>query len=82
MTMDLAGKKNGFDIAGAKVIVSPVWAADAPVLKELNTTVVLPNELAENQLDILRQGAHRCPIHNSLRTTTETSLAFKVEQKV
>lgn len=82
MAMDLASRKNGFDIAGAKVIVAPVWAADEPVLEELNTTVVLPNELAEDQLDILRQGAHHCPIHNSLRDTTETSLAFKVEQKV
>lgn len=82
MAMDLAGKKNGFDIAGAKVIVSSVWAADAPVLEKLNTTVVLPHELAEDQLDILRQGAHHCPIHNSLRETTETSLAFTVEQTV
>ncbi|UCD49476.1 MAG: OsmC family protein [Phycisphaerales bacterium] len=82
MTMDMAGRKHGFDIAGARVIVSPVWAEDKPVLAQLNTTVVLPGELAEDQLDVLRQGAHRCPIHNSLRETTETSLDFKVEQKV
>ena len=82
MAMDIAGKKNGFDIAGAKVLVSPVWAQDAPVLEKLNTTVVLPRPLAEDQREVLRQGAHRCPIHNSLRPETETSLAFKVEQRV
>ena len=82
MAMDLAGKRNGFDIAGAKVIVSPVWAEDVPVLAKLNTTLVLPRELAEDQLEVLRKGAHNCPIHNSLRAETETSLAFTVEQKV
>jgi len=82
MAMDLAAKKHGFDIAGARVIVSSVWAADAPVLERLDTTLVLPCELAEDQLDILRQGTHNCPIHNSLRETAETSVAFKVAQTV
>ena len=78
MTMDMAGKRNGLNIAGSKVIVSAVWAEDKSLLTEINTTVVLPNQFAEEQLDVLRKGAHNCPIHNSLRPEVKTTLTFEV----
>lgn len=78
MTMDIAAKKNGFDIAGAKLVVSPVWAEDKPLLTEVNATAVLPAQLSQEQIDILRKGAHNCPIHNSLRPEVKTSLSFEV----
>lgn len=78
MTMDMAGKRNGLNIAGSKVIVSTVWGGDKSLLTEVNTTVFLPNQFAEDQLDVLRKGAHNCPIHNSLRPDVETTLSFKV----
>ena len=77
MAIDVAGKRNGLDIAGAEVKVSAVWAADKPLLREVNTTLVLPNRPAEEQLDVLRKGVHNCPIHNSLRGDVKTSLAFE-----
>jgi hypothetical protein len=42
MATDIAAKKAGFDIAGAKITVSPVWAPNEPILEEINTTLVLP----------------------------------------
>ncbi|MHC4362258.1 MAG: OsmC family protein [Planctomycetota bacterium] len=77
MTMDIAAKRNGFNIAGAKIAVSSVWAEDKPLLAEVNTAVILPNNLSEEQLDILRKGAHNCPIHNSLRPEVKTTLGFE-----
>lgn len=78
MTMDMAGKRNGLNIAGSNVTVSAVWAGDKSLLTEVNTTVVLPKQFAEGQLDVLRKGAHNCPIHNSLRPEVQTTLSFKV----
>ena len=78
MTMDIAGRKSGLDMAGAKVKVSAVWAGEKSVLGKVNTTVVLPNPLTEQQLDVLREGAHNCPIHNAIREDVQISLAFAV----
>lgn len=78
MAMDIAARKGGFDIAGAKITVSPVWAKNEPLLAEVNTVIILPNDLSEEQLDILRTGAHKCPIHNSLRPEVRTDLTFEV----
>lgn len=77
MTMDMAAKKNGFDITGAKVVVSAVWAKDKPLLGEVNTTAILPAPVSKEQSDILRHGAHNCPIHNSLGAEIKTSLTFE-----
>jgi uncharacterized OsmC-like protein len=78
MAMDVAAKKAGFDIAGAKITVSPVWAKNEPVLEEINTTLVLPWQYTEEQLDVLRKGERYCPIHNSLRDEVKTALAFEI----
>lgn len=77
MTMEIAGKRSGLEIAGSKVKVSAVWAEDEPPLAEVNTTVVLPSRFTEDQLDVLREGAHNCPIHNSLLAEVKTTLAFQ-----
>lgn len=77
MTMDMAGKRNGLNIAGSRFVVSAVWAEDKPQLTEINVTVVLPEKFAEKQLDVLLKGAHMCPIHNSLRPEVKTSLTFE-----
>jgi uncharacterized OsmC-like protein len=78
MLMDISAKKAGFGITGSKITVSPVWAQDKSQLAEVNTTVVLPSQLAEDQLDTLREGAYNCPIHKSLRPEVKTTLTFKV----
>jgi uncharacterized OsmC-like protein len=78
MSMDISAKKAGFDITGAKITISPVWAKDKSQLVEINATVVLPAQFTEVQLDVLRKGAQNCPIHNSLRPEVKTTLAFKV----
>lgn len=78
MSMDISAKKAGFDIAGARISVSPVWAQDKLQLAEVNAAVVLPHQLSEEQLDILRKGAHNCPIHNSLLPEIKTTLTFEV----
>jgi len=82
MAMDIAAKKNGFDIAGAEIVVSPVWAKKEPVLAEVNATVVLPRQYTEEQKSVLRKGSHNCPIHNSLRAEVKTNLTFEVAQGV
>ena len=78
MSMDISAKKAGFDISGARIIVSPVWAKDKSQLAEVNATVVLPTEMSEDQLDALRKGAHNCPIHNSLLPEIKSTLTFDV----
>lgn len=78
MAMDVAAKKAGFDIAGAKITVSPVWAKNEPVLEEINNTLVLPRQYTEEQLDVLWKGKRYCPIHNSLRDEVKTTLTFEV----
>jgi uncharacterized OsmC-like protein len=80
MAMDIAAKKNGFDIAGAEIAVSPVWAKKEPVLAEVNAMVVLPRQYTEEQKSVLRKGSHNCPIHNSLRADVKTSLTFEVAE--
>jgi uncharacterized OsmC-like protein len=80
MAMDVAAKKGGFDIAGAKITVSPVWAKNEPILEEINTMLVLPQQYDEGQLDVLRKGERYCPIHNSLRPEVKTTLMFEVGQ--
>jgi uncharacterized OsmC-like protein len=78
MSMDIVAKKAGFGIAGASITVSPVWDQDGSQLAEVNTAVVLPGQFSQEQLDILRDGAHKCPIHSSLRPEITTTLTFKV----
>ncbi len=78
MVMDIVAKKAGFDIVGANITVSPVWTQDGSQLAEVNTAVVLPRQLSEEQLDVLREGAHNCPIHNSLLPEIKTTLTFEV----
>ena len=78
MVMDIVAKKVGFDIAGANITVSPVWDQDDSQLAEVNAAVVLPSQLSQEQLDILRNGAHKCPINSSLRPGIKTTLTFKV----
>jgi uncharacterized OsmC-like protein len=78
MSMDISAKKNGFDIAGANITVSPVWASDKLQLAEVNASVVLPRQLSQEQLDVLREGGHNCPIHNSLLPEIKTTLTFEV----
>jgi len=77
MSMDIAAKKSGFDIAGAKITVSPVWPDSEPLLEEVNAKVVLPRHFSDEQMDILRKGSHNCPIHNSLRPEVKTTLTFE-----
>lgn len=78
MATDMAARKAGFDIAGAKITVSPIWAEKEPILAQINATVVLPRQYTPEQLAILQKGAHYCPIHNSLRPEVKTTLAFEV----
>lgn len=78
MMMDIVAKKAGIDIAGANITVSPVWDQDGSQLAEVNAAVVLPCQFPQEQLDILRNGAHKCPIHSSLRPEIKTTLTFKV----
>lgn len=78
MAMDIAAKKGGFDISGAKIAVSPVWAKKEPILAEVNARVVLPRDHTDEQMSVLRKGAHNCPIHNSLRPEVKTTLTFEV----
>ena len=77
MSMDIAAKKSGFDIAGAKITVSPVWSDSEPLLEEVNAKVVLPRHFSDEQMDILMKGSHNCPIHNSLRPEVKTTLTFE-----
>ena len=78
MTMDITARKNRFNIAGADILVSPVWSEDEPLLAEVNTVVRLGGDFSQQQLDILRQAAHKCPIHNSLRPEVKTTLTFEL----
>jgi uncharacterized OsmC-like protein len=78
MMMDIVAKKAGIDIAGANITVSPIWEQDGSQLAEVNAVAVLPIQLSQEQLDILRDGAHKCPIHSSLRPEIKTTLTFKV----
>ncbi len=77
MAMDIAAKKGGFDISGAKITVSTVWAKNEPMLEEINSMVFLPREFSDKQLDMLKRGSHNCPIHNSLRPEVKTTFAFE-----
>lgn len=78
MSMDMVAKKNGFNIAKSGVRISPVWSETEPLLTEVNTTVVLTDQFSQEQLDILRNGVHNCPIHNSLKPEIKRNLNFEV----
>ena len=78
MVMDIVASKAGLDITGANITVSPVWTQDGSQLAEINATVVLPSQFPGEQLEILQEGAHHCPIHSSLRPEIKTTLTFEV----
>ncbi len=78
MAMDIAARKAGFNIVGARITVSPLWAQNEPFLEQINTTLTLPRRYTEEQLDVLRKGERYCPIHNSLRGQVQTNLTFEV----
>ena len=77
MAIDVAAKRAGFNISGAKIRVSPVWASNEPILEEIKATLILPSKYTEEQLDVLRKGERYCPIHNSLRPEVKTTLTFE-----
>lgn len=79
MSMDMSARKAGFDIAGAKINVSiTMMKGGSPHIGAIDATVVLPRDLAEEQLDILRQGAELCPIHHVVRPEADQTLTFEV----
>jgi uncharacterized OsmC-like protein len=78
MAMDIAAQKAGFNIAGAKITVSPVWAQNEPILEEINAKLLPPRQYTEEQLDVLRKGERYCPIHNSLRRDVKTTITFEI----
>ncbi len=78
MSMDIAAKKHGFDIAGAAIGVSIHTAMrDRPQIDKVDATVTLPTELTPEQIDILRQGADFCPIHHALGDDIQKTLAIE-----
>jgi putative redox protein len=77
MVMDIAAKKAGFDISGAKIIVSPVWSKKEPVLEEISSRIVLVGEYSDEQKEVMKKASHYCPIHNSLRAEAKTSMTFE-----
>jgi uncharacterized OsmC-like protein len=79
MVMDIAAKKAGFDISGAKIIVSPVWSKKEPVLDEVNSRIILDGDYSDEQKEMMKKASHYCPIHNSLRAEVKTSLTFETE---
>lgn len=79
MSMDIVARKAGFDIAGAKINVSITMVkGGAPHIGAVDATVVLPRDLAEGQLDLLRKGADYCPIHHVVRPDVNQTLTFEV----
>ena len=79
MTMDMAARRNGFDIAGAEVNVSVVSSRPGvPHVDGMEARVTLRQPLTEQQLDVLRKGAANCPVHQSLRPEVRTTLTFQV----
>jgi len=80
--MDLVAKEAGFDIAGARITVSPTWAeGNESALEKIDTIVNLPRQFTKEQLDILQQSERYCPVHNSLRQDVQSTLTFEVEGK-
>lgn len=79
MSMDLVANKNGFDISGAEVKVSlDTTSCGGPAVGGIDTTVFLPKQYTDEQLDLLRKGEAYCPIHNALRPEIKTNLTFEM----
>ena len=73
-------RQAGFDIAGAKITVSPIWTeGNESALEKINSIVILPRQLTDQQLDILQQSERYCPIHNSLRQQVQSTLTFEIK---
>jgi uncharacterized OsmC-like protein len=82
VVMDMAAREAGFDINGTKITVSPTWTEDnESALEKINSTVILPRQLTDEQLDILRQSERYCPVHNSLRRHVQSTLTFEIESR-
>ena len=79
MSMDLAARQNGFSVAGSKVKMSvAVIKETVPSIERIEARIVLPREYTEEQMDVLQQATHYCPIHSALRPELETSVVFEV----
>ena len=82
VVMDMAARQADFDIAGARITVSPTWIEGSEsALEKINTTVILPRQLTNEQLDILHQSERFCPVHNSLKQEVQSTLTFEVESR-
>jgi putative redox protein len=81
IVMDLEARRSGFKIAGAQVNASlDVVNPENPLIGVIEMTVVLPRQLSDEQLDILRSAAHNCPLHNSLHPEIKKTLRFEMPQ--
>jgi len=80
MAMEIVAKRTGFSISGTRVQVSAeaTKTGDDPHIQAVDAVVFLPKEYTAEQLTVLEQAAHRCPIHNSLRKDTKKTLEFKM----
>ncbi len=78
MSMDKAAEKEGFDITGAKVKVSLEFVMrERPMVGQINATVLLPREYTDEEIEVLRKGENRCPVHNSMRSDIKKTVTFK-----
>lgn len=77
MITDVAAKKAGFDIAGVKIMVSPVWAPNEPIFDEINVMLLLPRQYTEEQLD----AAPYCREERSYGCGGNTSLQRRRRQR-
>jgi uncharacterized OsmC-like protein len=67
ISMDNAAKKNGFDIASATVQTEvQMGGGTPPKVSLMKVTVRLPGKPSDEQMEILDQAAHMCPIYNSM----------------
>ena len=78
MSMDVIAKKNGLDIAGAKVSVAlNVDGCCGRRIRGIDAKVILPRQYTAEQLELLRKGETYCPVHNALGPDIKTSLEFE-----
>ena len=79
MSMEIAARKRGFDIAGAKINVSVGMTKEGiPQINTIDATVVLPRQYTEEELAIMQRGAEYCPIHHVVRPEVKKTLTFEV----
>ena len=75
--MGIVAEREKIDLTGLRITVQKVMSADPPRrIAKLETRIVMPKGLTEQQRAKLERAAHTCPVHQTLHGKVDMPIEF------